>query len=201
MTVAAAPAPLRVGASRRVRVAVAVVAGVAAVAASMAGVVAWRADGGADMAATAEAVTAYQAAIEPLVTEWGRIEIQGMRPAIGDLVSGEGVPPETVAGEAAAWESAFVGLRERMGAVAVPPSLAATARTFDAALQRYIDAAVLFGRAASESPEGRRTLVDKGVAAARDGARLYNEASYGLQDVRRRAGLGPTDVFPDNGGQ
>lgn len=200
MTVAAAPAP-RVGVWRRARLVGAAVVGVVAVAASVAGVVAWRADGGDGMAGTAEAVKAYQAAIEPLVTEWGRVEIQGMRPAIGDLVSGEGVPPETVAGEATAWESAFVSLRERMRAVTVPPSLEATAQTFDAALQRYIDAAGLFGRAASGSPERRRTLVDEGVAAARDGARLYNEASYGLQDVRRRAGLGPTDVFPDNGGQ
>lgn len=201
MTVAAAPAPVRVGVSRRARVLGAVVAGAMAVAAAVAGVVAWRTDRGAGMVDTAEAVTAYQTAIEPLVTEWGRIEIQGMRPAIGDLVSGEGVPPETVAGEAAAWESAFVGLRERMRAVPVLPSLAPTAQMFDQALQRYIDAAVLFGRAASESPEQRRTLVDEGVTAARDGARLYNEASYGLQDVRRRAGLGPTDVFPDSGGQ
>ncbi|MBW3667859.1 MAG: hypothetical protein KY443_01485 [Actinobacteria bacterium] len=200
MTSAAAAAGVRLAVPRGARVLAGVVVAVAALVSTVAGVVAWR-TGGDGMRATADEVVAYQAAIEPLVTEWGRIEIQGMRPAIGDLLSGEGVPPETVEGEAAAWESAFVGLRERMRAVPAPPSLEATAKTFDAALQRYIDAAGLFGRAAAESSEGRRTLIDAGVAAARDGARLYNEASYGLQDVRRRAGLGPTDVFPDNGGQ
>lgn len=202
MTVAAAasPSPMGVGLPRRARLVGGAVAALAVVAASVVGVLAVRSDGDG-MAATATDVASYQAAIEPLVTEWGRIEIQGMRPAIADLVAGEGVPPETIGAEASAWQSAFVGLRERMRAVPVPASLEASAHAFDAALQRYIDAAVLFGRAASESTGRRRTLVEEGVAAARDGARLYNEASYGLQEVRRRAGLGMTDVFPDNGGQ
>lgn len=144
-----------------------------------------------------KAVEAYQAKLLPLVTEWGKVEVQGMRPAIGDLVSGEGVPPEAVGGEARAWRAAFLDLRDKIRALDPPIELVPAELLFDNSMQRYIDATVAFEQAADGPVEARQASIETGIEAARDGARLYNEASMVLQRVRRAAGLPTSPDFPD----
>lgn len=144
------------------------------------------------------AIEAYQAELLPLVQEWGQIEVQGMRPAIGDLRSGEGVPPETVGGEARAWRAGFESLHAKILALHPPKEMRQAERLFDQAMQRYLDATVEFERAA-DGPAGERAAgIDRGISAARDGARLYNEASLVLQAARKEVGLPPTDDFPSH---
>jgi hypothetical protein len=143
-------------------------------------------------------IEAYEAKLLPLVQEWGRIEIQGMRPAISDLVSGEGVPPETVGGEARAWRAGFVDLRKKIAEVPAPPALARAKLLFDRAMVRYIAAAEEFERAADGPVEQRQAGIDKGIAAATDGAALYNDASLQLQAARKRVGLPPSKDFPNH---
>lgn len=134
----------------------------------------------------------------PLAHEWGRIEIQGMRPAIADLDTGQGVPPETVAGEARAWRAGFEELRRKIAALKGPPDIRRVKELFDQAMARYLDATVKFENAADGPPETRRLGIEAGIAASRDGARLYNEGSMALQEARRRLGLEPTPDFPDH---
>lgn len=171
------------------------VALVVALAAGLAAAVAGRDAGGL----TRAQVAGYQADLLPIAQEWGRIEIQGMRPAIGDLVSGEGVPPETVAGEARAWSAGLEALDRKLAALeatAPGPLRDATAR-FRAAMVEYLAAARTFERAATATDGDRRlALVDEGIEAAQRGARAYNEASVLLQDARARVGLAPTPDFP-----
>ena len=148
---------------------------------------------------SAAEVTRYEDALRPIVTEWGRIEVQGMRPAIGDLQSGEGVPAETVVGEAAAWRASFEALQARLRGLRPPAELRDAAALFDRSMARYIEAAVAFGTAAA-APAGpeREAGVGRGISLARDGARIYNEASMALQATRRQAGLEPSPDFPDH---
>jgi hypothetical protein len=148
---------------------------------------------------TAAEVTGYQQALLPIAQEWGSVEVLGMQPAVSDLVSGKGVPPETIRGEAAAWRSTFTTNRTKLHAISTPPALRQATALFDRALLRYIDAARLLGDAAA-LPAGKSRLaaVDRGIAAARDGDRLYNEASMLLQRVRHRVGLEGTTDFPDH---
>ena len=159
-------------------------------------------DGGAggDTAdeADGKAITDYEAKLLPLVQEWGRIEVQGMRPAIGDLRSGEGVPPETVGGEARAWQAGLKDLRAKIAALEPPPALRRTELLFDRAMVRYIEAAEEFERAADGPVAGREAGIQKGIETALDGARLYNEASLVLQRARQQAGLPPTQDFPNH---
>jgi hypothetical protein len=148
-------------------------------------------------------VERYEKAIKPLVTEWGKIEVQGMRPAIGDLQRGEneegGVPAGMIAGEASAWVDGLKQLRTKMQAVAVPTRLRKAAAKFDQAMVQYIQAAETF-QAAAEAPEGppRDDGIKKGIAFAQEGARLYNEASMVLQAARHRAGLPESSDFPNH---
>ena len=179
--------------------------------AALVGGAAWVASGGDESAKDAELdrVIAFQDKLFPLAEEWGKIEIQGMRPAIADLaasVRGEKpdpesedviVPPETVAAEAQAWQSSLAELRRKIAAVPAPRSLVKSKLLFDQAIVRYIDAAKLFEQAATGPVSERQAGIDKGIEAATDGARLYNEASILLQSARRRVGLSPTADFPD----
>jgi hypothetical protein len=139
---------------------------------------------------------AYQEKLFPLAEEWGRIEVQGMRPAIADLSSGEGVPPEAIVTEAEAWTSGLEGIRTKMKALDVPPRLVRASRLFDQSMLRYIEAAGAFRTAAATTGD-RRAAIDRGIEIATDGARIYNEASIVLQAERRRVGLAPTPDFPD----
>lgn len=151
-----------------------------------------------DDAAAREAVEAYQAQLVPLAQEWGRIEVQGMRPAIGDLETGDGVPPETVAGEARAWRAGLESLRSKILALDPPESLREAERLFDRAIQRYLDAAHAFEQAADGPAAGRKAGIEAGIAEVAEGTRLYNEASLVLQAARKAVGLPPTDDFPNH---
>lgn len=155
---------------------------------------------GGDDATTAEEVSAYQKALFPLAEEWGRIEIQGMRAAISDLSDGdaEGIPAVTIAGEARAWQSSLRDLRTRIADLDAPKPLLPAERLFDRAIVRYIDAALEFEKAADGPEDQRRAGIDRGIDAALDGARLYNEASMILQRVRASVGLPETPDFPNH---
>lgn len=145
-----------------------------------------------------EALVAFQDKLVPLAQEWGRIEVQGMRPAIADLQSGEGVPAATIAGEARAWQAGLEGLRTKISELDPPASLTRAMAVFDRAMGRYIDAAAAFEAAADGPAESRQAGIERGVEAALEGARLYNEASLLLQRARQRLGLPPTADFPNH---
>ena len=145
-----------------------------------------------------KAVEAWQKQLFPLVEEWGKIEVQGMRPAIGDLTRGDGVPPEAVGGEARAWRAAFVDLRAKIAALDPPPELEAAERLFDQSMQQYLDSTFAFEQAADGPVDQRQANIEKGINLAKEGARLYNEASLILQRVRKEAGLGETRDFPNH---
>ncbi|HEX9969764.1 MAG TPA: hypothetical protein VGB03_06465 [Acidimicrobiales bacterium] len=152
---------------------------------------------GAATPAARQAVLDYHQAVHPLAVEWGKVEILGMRPAIGDLLSGEGVPAETIAGEARHWQATLASLRERLAAVPVPDGLAEAARLFDASVAEYEKAARTFETAASTEGTARQQGIERGIDQAKAGARLYNEASMKLQTARKLVGLGPTEDFPN----
>lgn len=156
-----------------------------------------RTGGHNEVPAARKAVLAYQQAVHPLAVEWGKVEILGMRPAIGDLLDDGGVPPETIAGEARHWQATLASLRERLAAVPVPEGLEEAARLFDASVTEYVNAARTFEAAASADGQARQDGIDRGIEHAQAGARLYNEASMRLQTARKLVGLGPTDDFPN----
>jgi hypothetical protein len=177
------------------------------------GLVAWLTAGGSGAAQKAQRkeIVAYQAKLLPLVQEWGKIEIQGMRPAISDLsrsINGPApdpndendivVPPEAIGGEAQAWQSGLVDLRKKIKDLPTPQSLTRAKLLFDQAIVRYIDAAKLFEKAAGGPVDQRQAGIDKGIDAATDGARIYNDASVLLQQARRRVGLSASPDFPDH---
>ncbi|MDQ1437254.1 MAG: hypothetical protein QOK43_883 [Acidimicrobiaceae bacterium] len=146
----------------------------------------------------------YQERLVPLVQEWGKIEVQGMRPAIADLRSGpdptsdDSVPPEAIGGEARAWQAGLKSLRVKIARLPAPSALARTKALLDRAIARYIEAAVEFEKAAIGPVESRSTGIDKGIDAASDGARIYNDASVLLQRARHSVGLSDTDAFPNH---
>jgi len=143
---------------------------------------------------------AYEGKLLPLVQHWGKIEIDGMRPAIADLASGPGnttVPPESIAGEAHAWQDALIEIRADMKKLRPPADLKRAGDLFDQSIAKYLAAATTFEQAAKASGEAQQQAINAGAQDASDGADLYNQASLLLQAARHRVGLPTTPDFPD----
>lgn len=153
-------------------------------------------DGAASPAAR-DAVVRYQEAVHPITVEWGKIEILGMRPAIGDLREEGGVPAETIAGEARHWQATLASLREQLAAVQAPARLERASALFDESIALYIEAARLFEAAASATGSAQEQGIADGITKVRQGTARYNEAAMAIQDARRRVGLATTEDFPD----
>ena len=147
---------------------------------------------------TAAQLSAYEQAILPTVRDWGSVEVEGMQPAVNDLRAGTGVPATAIATEATAWQGALRLDRTKLQAVKPPAGLGRCATLFDQAIGKYLSAAATFGQAAATPPGAARgRLINAGVATAKDGDRLYNEASAILQAAHRRLGQSPTPDFPN----
>lgn len=141
-------------------------------------------------------VLTYQQAVHPLTVEWGKIEILGMRPAIGDLREEGGVPDEAIVVEARQWQATLADLRAQLAAVTPPPALERASALFDDSIAGYIDAARIFEAAASATGDIRERGIVEGIERVRAATKVFNEAALVLQDVRKRIGLGLTDDFP-----
>jgi hypothetical protein len=168
-----------------------VVAGAAAVVAGVAAL-----SSGSSSGPPGSSVHAYDAAIAAPVQHWGKIATLGMRAALGDLQSGQGVPRSMIAGEARAWQGGLDQVRTQMRAVPVPPSLHSAASRFDQALQAYLDAARLFEQAA----DGRGdvdTLVRQGVGVLGSADCAFDDAAVDVQQALRNAGLPADAALPD----
>ncbi|HVF73773.1 MAG TPA: hypothetical protein VM938_01890 [Acidimicrobiales bacterium] len=147
---------------------------------------------------SAREVEALQEALRGPTQHWGRLEIQGMRAAVADLQAPEGVPDELIGGEARAWQSSLSDIAGRIEGIRTSDDLRPIVTAFRRAVDPYLDAARLFEQATTVTGAERTALIERGAAAAQQGAVLYNEASMQLQAARRRAGLPPTTDFPDH---
>lgn len=141
-------------------------------------------------------VLRYQSQLLPVVRDWGSIEVEGMRPAIADLSSGQGVPARLIAVEARAWQSALTIDQSRLMKIRPPANLRPAVVLFDASIRSYLLAAATFRRAALAVPNERAALIDAGIKAARTGTQQYDAASTLLQQARRAVGLPTTSDFP-----
>jgi hypothetical protein len=146
----------------------------------------------------ADRITAYQAAIKDPVQHWGRIEIYGMQAAISDLRAGTGVPAEAITGEAQAWRDALVQIRGQFIAADAPSELGPASAKFQQALALYLEAADTVKQATIAAPDVRQALIDRAVAAARQGDCVYDDASVDLQNARHSADLPTTPDFPNH---
>lgn len=144
------------------------------------------------------AADGYDDALRPIVDEWGRIEVQGMRPAVADLRAGDGVPAEAIAGEAAAWAAAFRAIDERLSSLVVPRALASAHADLRSALRDYAVASQRFEAAAYAEGSERERAIDGGVAMAARGADRFDLALARVDRARADAGLLPrgTPVEP-----
>lgn len=160
--------------------------------------------GGPDLqppAVTAPELVAYEEALTPVVTDWGSIEILGMRPAIADLRAGTELGrPELVAVQARAWRAALDLDRRKLIDLSPPKALRQTHELLLDSMDHYLAATASFLAATAAEAADRERLIDEGIRQAKDGAQVYNQASTLLQAERRQLGLGPSPTFPDAAG-
>ncbi|MHB8450376.1 MAG: hypothetical protein ACYDAQ_08010 [Mycobacteriales bacterium] len=142
---------------------------------------------------------AYESAITPAVRDWGSIEMLGMRPALGDLASGQGVPPAAIVMESRAWVAALGHDRAMLRAAPDPGQLTVIAAGLDQAMVDYLRAATLFGQGAGH-PAARSAFLQAGVSAAMAGDSAFDDSTYLLQTDRVRLGLAISPDFPDHPG-
>lgn len=149
---------------------------------------------------SAKAVQRYENAILAPVKDWGSVEILGMRPSVKDLVGGGGpdtLPATAVITESRAWQAAFAHDRALIAAVRPPAGLGRCRGLFLRALDRYVEAAQGFGRAAAVPLAQRRPIVETAITAATEGDTLFDQASGVLQRARLAAGLDISPNFPN----
>ena len=149
-----------------------------------------------DLPLVASEIDAYSSVLAEVADSWGAIEVLGMRPAVADLRTGEGVPADAIVTQTRAWRSSFDDYRRDLEAMDVPHGLQEAHRLFLTALDRYHDAARLFGDAAQRASHGQSFDVETGIEAAKVGADLFDRAATELQQVRARAGLPAHPAFP-----
>lgn len=150
---------------------------------------------------TSSAVVTYQAQVVPIVKDWGSVEVMGMRPAVADLRTGTDLGrPEIVAVQARAWRAALETDRAKLAALTPPAELRPMAALMDASMGLYLQAVQRFLDATAATGAQRGALLDQGIAAAREGADVYDRASAVLHQVRRAHGLPVTTEFPHGTG-
>ena len=142
-------------------------------------------------------LTAYQQAIHAHLRLGGRTVEQGMKPAVADLLKPGDVPLSAIAEESEAWVRDLTNVRARVAEIAPPEELREVARLFDVAMVQYVEAARLFGEAASADALQRTPIAERGIAKAREADRTYDDASRVIQRWYRRFGNDPTPNFPD----
>jgi len=146
---------------------------------------------------SAAAIKRYEKAILGPVKDWGSVEILGMRPSIRDLLGGKGaLPPKAVIAESEAWLASFAHDRALISAAHPPAGLGRCRGLFLRALDMYSEAARTFGRAAATPLAQRHPLIDAGIASAKAGDQLFDQASAVLQRARLAAGLALSPDFP-----
>jgi hypothetical protein len=171
-----------------------VTAGAAALVASI--VILAQGGGQAGAAPTRAGVEAYDAAIKAPVQHWGKIATLGMRAALGDLQSGQGVPPAMIAGEARAWQDGLRQVEQQMRDAAVPASLHPAANGFDQAVKAYLRAAQLFEQAAAGDAD-TQALVRVGLDVLTHADCGFDDAAIAVQSALRSVGLPPDPDLPD----
>ncbi len=147
------------------------------------------------VAPTGSDVQTYDSAIRAPVQHWGKIAALGMRPALGDLASGQGVPPSLIAGEARAWQDGLNQVQQQMHAVPVPASLRSAADGFDQALQAYLHAAQLFEQAAAGGSDAQG-LMHVGADALTRADCVFDDAGVAVQNALRAAGAAADPDLP-----
>jgi hypothetical protein len=150
-----------------------------------------------DSPPTRAEVERYQSAIKGPLDHWGKIEDLGMRPAVADLQSGNGVPPPLIAGEARAWQSGLKQIRQQMHDAGAPAPLGHAADLFDQSLQLYLRAAEVFEQAAAGPQSDAPPLIRAGVQKAQQGDCIFDDAALEVQKVRRSVGLGTDSGLPN----
>lgn len=135
-------------------------------------------------------VVAFRSEFSDIAYDWGRLEVQGMRPAISDLQAGEGVPADMIAGEARAWSAAMDEIGGRLKALPSNAGLRSIRGALIAAAGLYAQAAERFAVAA-EAPAGpdRDAAISRGIELAIRGANEFTAAKGTLDDLAADLGL------------
>ena len=145
------------------------------------------------------AILAYERSLTSPLREGGRIVQEEMKPSLGELASGE-LSSAAALGRASAWRRVLEGVRSDVSALTPPSFLGDIEQRWKAAMDGYLAAADLFGRAASAGPGAERTrLLSEAANAGTRADKLFDAAAAVIQSHRRRLGLGPTTSLPDPG--
>jgi hypothetical protein len=148
-----------------------------------------------------EPVLTYEAQVLPIVKDWGSVEVLGMRPAVADLRSGGALgAPDVVAAQARAWRGALLADRTKLREARPPRVLRQMAALLDDSMSRYLLAVDFFESATKLMGRSRLVRIDEGIARAKEGARLFDDAARVLAKVRRDLGLPPSIGFRVPGG-
>lgn len=139
------------------------------------------------------AIDAYTTAIQPHAREGGRIVVQLIRPALGDLEAGR-TTAEDFRAQAASWKQQVQRVREGFASAPVPSSLRETAKLFDESLRGYVNAIDAFVQASFKTGDELKSAVTAVVPIAERADQTYDRAVALLRKERKRAGLPETTV-------
>jgi hypothetical protein len=142
-------------------------------------------------------VTAYERAIDPLVSQAGQVVQEGMKPAVTDLDHDHVTPPAFIAHEADGWLATLVSVRRSISALSTPRGLAGARTPILSSLDLYMQAATTFKAAALAPDASRAALIRQGIDQATRADHVFDQGAIVIQRARRAVGLGASAYFPD----
>ena len=168
---------------------IAIVVGIAVVAAAVWGVLVLRRNAG--RTADRAAVAAYADTVKELSFEGGRLLQTEIKPRVTDLREGD-VTPEQFGREADNWIGLYQDIRSRFADATHPKRLDEAARLYDEAFATYIEAFEAFLDASRLATQAERNdAITDAVPIAERADKIFDRARDELEGQMRIVGLDP----------
>jgi type II secretory pathway pseudopilin PulG len=139
----------------------------------------------ARLSAERSALARYQAAIDPLARDGGRVVAQGLKLGVTDIGQSRFTDEELVT-MAAGWVHELEGVRDSFAKTPAPVFLADAKWHYDHALTEYVTTAKTLGAAAQAHGDQRASLVALAVSLGEESDAVWNRARGIVQREERR---------------
>jgi len=142
-------------------------------------------------------VEQYEARLEPLAYDAGRVVVEGLQEALSRLSEGSDDDADVLPG-LARHQEVLLRLRAEMDALAPPSELEASAGKRRASMDAYLAVAETLEQAAAAAGASREALLDRSAELGKQADALWEQADDLLNRARHRLGL-PTTTEPFSG--
>lgn len=133
-------------------------------------------------------VLAYEASVQPLLEDAGRVVALGLRPGVTDISEGA-FADDVLVTMARGWVAQLVEVRRALAEIPVPAEIRREAALLRRSLDQYVAAGEKLLAGAKTRGDQRAVLVDEAAVLGERADATYDRARSEIDAVRRRFGL------------